>query len=198
MQYYEEHDPQFIARGSGVLRSTDRPHVTQIIRGVLKELGRTKHAEGWDMAIAAEVGFLWEDIVSHFFAERMVHRPGEIELDGIVLSPDGLCPDPGFGDLELFPPNPNKLVVEEYKATWRSMKRKPTDDLYWMCQAKAYCYVLGLDMIDYHILYIMGDYRGSGPQYRTARIVYSQEELVNNWAMILENKERHGGKKEGS
>jgi hypothetical protein len=41
----------------------------------------------------------------------------------------------------------------------------------------------------------MGDYKGSGPIYRVARIRFTQKELEDNWRMILQHKEAVWGKK---
>ncbi len=37
-----------------------------------------------------EKGYLWEVALSRAFAEKAAVRPGEIELDGIIMSPDGV------------------------------------------------------------------------------------------------------------
>jgi hypothetical protein len=59
-----------------------------------------------------------------------------------------------------------------------------------MSQLKSYCYALETNVSVMRIFHIMGDYRGSGPIYRVARIIFSQYELEQNWNMIIKEKER--------
>jgi hypothetical protein len=177
---------QFEPAGSGVLRShweqTGRPHVTDVIRRIQNAIGKGHNGKGQfgdSKEVVMEAGFIWEEVFTLVFADRMADsRPGELERDGIVGSPDGVGPDPGGK-------NPRPLVLEEYKCTWRSSARCPTEDWYWMTQCKAYCAMLELDTVVMRVLYLMGDYRGSGPQYRVFRITYGQKEIDDNWKMII-------------
>ena len=79
---------------------------------------------------------------------------GEIEQDGIFLTPDGF-------DFEY-----NEL--EEAKATWRGSGRDLTDPTFWdyIVQCKSYCYAMQSEVARLRVLYINGDYRHTGPEYR--------------------------------
>lgn len=177
----------YVPFGSGLPRSSGA-HLTQIIRSLRDTLGLGKTAEGWEMNVSADIGFLWEDAFSIAYKDKVlggpdgkfITRPGEIIEDGVVMSPDGFGPDWGedpFGE----------PVNHEYKFTWRSSKRSPQDDFYWDNQFKAYNKGLGTTVTILHVFYVMGDYRGSGPQNKTYRLVYTQKEIDNAWGMIVQH-----------
>ena len=177
-------DSPYPPLGSGVPRSdsalTGKPHLTTIIRYIGDKLGLLKYANAWDLDLAGDLGFTWERVLELAYGDRLGTRIGEIELDGIVGSPDGVGPDPD---------DKSVLALDEYKLTWVSSNNNPSEVWKWMVQCKSYCRMLGLDTAIMHILYLMGNYRGSGPIYRVARIRYSQQDLVKNWMMIVNHKE---------
>jgi hypothetical protein len=127
------------------------------------------------------VGFLWEEVLSREFAERYAVRIGEVEHDSIIGSPDGLS----IND----PKVPDNLVDEEYKATWKSIRKPPEDNWYWMTQFKSYCYMLGVNTTVLRVLYINGDYKGSGPIPALFRIEYTSQELQENWDMVRNHRD---------
>lgn len=137
-----------------------------------------------DMELTAEIGLLWERVLSLIMRDKYAVRPPQIESDGIWMSPDGIGPDPK-GEVP--------LVVEEYKATWKSCRNPPTDNFNYMVQVKSYCRALDTAVAVMRIFHIMGDYKGSGPIYRVARLEFTKWELEQNWDMILREKERMNG-----
>lgn len=166
------------ARNTGMLHLSDVAHYIDHKMGLSK---RNKSTNQWNMMAAAEVGFLWEDVLSLVLANRYAARIGEVELDGIVGSPDGVSDnDP----LKVWP-----IVDEEYKATWRSINKDPESIWYWMCQFKSYCKMLGVRVTVLRVLYINGDYKGSGPLAKQFRLEFSEMELDENWAMILNHRD---------
>lgn len=180
-------DKLFPAKGSGLPRSEDpdRPHVTNLLReiGAKTKLMPDYSSSTWDVGLAGDVGFMWEEVLTLVLGKRMaeVYRPGEIERDGIVGSPDGLGDDPW---------SQHPLVIEEYKATWRSSRNMPWENWYWMGQGKAYCHMMDIPVLIMRIVHLNGDYAGSGPIYRVARIEFTEEELQANWRMLLQWKEQ--------
>jgi len=88
-----------------------------------------------------------------------------------------------------------KWQVEEYKCTWMSTKRTPDQIWRWMAQVKAYCKGIGTHRGEYptvlfRILYLMGDYKNTGPQYRSYLLEFSDLEIEENWDMLV-NHARH-------
>ena len=174
-------DIPLIPPGSGVPRTaaadTGKLHLSDIAHYIEYKMkyGPKKQANDWDLPWAGEVGFMWEDVLSLVMGERNSTRVGEIECEGIVGSPDGIGPDP----LGIYP-----IVNVEDKCTWRSSNKTPDMIWYWTCQFKSYCYMLGVTVTILRALYLMGDYRGSGPQALHYRLEFTAQDLVENWAMI--------------
>lgn len=162
---------------------TGKIHLSDIAKYIewKHSLGEPIKATDWDLMIAATVGFIWEDVLSMMLGNRYAARIGEIELDGVVGSPDGLSDNDPWG---VYP-----VINEEYKATWKSMNFPPEKNWYWMTQFKSYCHMLGVKVTLLRVLYIMGDYKGSGPRYRVFRIEFTDEELKANWDLILQHRD---------
>jgi len=152
-------------------------HLGEVISHVANRSGFGYRGDGFtDMELTAEIGLLWERALSQIMRDKYAVRPPQINVDGIWMSPDGIAPDPQ-GEVP--------LVVEEYKATWKSVRTPPTDNFNYMAQVKSYCRAWDTRVAVMRIFHIMGDYKGSGPIYRVARIVFTQKELDDNWRMIL-------------
>lgn len=165
-------------------RETGKIHLSDIAKFIDYKMGLSKpiKAVDWDMVLAAQVGFLWEDVLSDAYGANYAARIGEVERDGVVCSPDGVGVFENVVTAAL-------VVNEEYKATWKSLRNPPEDNWYWMCQFKSYCYVLNVNTTILRVLYINGDYRGSGPVYRVFKIVFTDQELAENWQMILNHRD---------
>lgn len=159
-------------------------HLGEVIKNLMNNTGRGYNGRGFsDMELTAEIGLLWEDVLSKVMGEKYAVRPPQIQKDGIWMSADGIGEDPQHEET---------FVVEEYKATWGSSRKSPADNFYYMTQAKSYCYAWETPVVVFRIFYIVGDYRGSGPLYRIARIRFTNWELEENWRAILNEKERTG------
>jgi len=154
-------------RGDGVV------HLTDIIKALES---RDYSGNKWDMPLTADCGFIWEVALERAYKERLGIRPGEIEVDGIICSPDGFADDP-LGKVD--------LVDSEYKLTWKSSRNQITDNWYYMTQFKGYCHVLQTNVVLARVLYVCGDYRGSGPQYVVYRIEYDPKEIKENWENMV-------------
>jgi len=169
-------------------------HLGTIINSIKENSGLAYRGEGFtDMQLTAEIGLLWELALSRIMREKYAVRPPQIQLDGIWISPDGVSFTDSVGSMSvaLDPASDTPFVVEEYKCTWKSTKRNPTEDWTYMTQIKSYCHALGTTVAVLRVFYLMGDYKGSGPQYRIARIRFTSAELEDNWKMIVQHKEKY-------
>jgi len=152
-------------------------HLGDVIRSIQESLGIGYKGDGFnDMQLTAEIGLLWEGVLSKIMRDKYAVRPGQIIEDGIWMSPDGLGEDP-LGEVP--------IVLEEYKATWKSTKWPLTDNFPYMTQVKSYCRAVGTNVAVMRVFYLMGDYKGSGPIYRVVRITFTDLELEQNWDMIV-------------
>ena len=160
-------------------------HLSDIITDVGRELFSTKVGDAEtpseETRLQWEKGFVWEEALSHGFGDRLAQRPGEIVCDGVACSPDGVAVD-GEGE----------LVVEEYKCTAASSNKTPDAVWRWRVQAAAYCYVMGCTRAVFRVFYLNGDYRGSGPLYRVFQLDWSQQEIDENWEMLVNHAKGKG------
>lgn len=157
-------------------------HLTDIIKDIMETSGMQRTVSGnvWGMDqlnLAAEVGFMWEEILSNAMKDRLPYRIGEVTVDGIIMSPDGL-------EVDEEEEENGGLVLGEYKAVWHSSRRLPVDQWKWMTQIKGYCKGVGTNVVKMCILYLMGDYKGSGPQYKGYKIRFTDLEIEENWSML--------------
>lgn len=178
-------------------------HVSSLIKsialksGLLKSLpaqnGRFKSGQildETDFPLVMAMGMAWEDWISLQYPE-MVYHPGELELDGVAGSPDGIT---------LFPALPQYTglgegIIEEFKLTYKSARKDISDPANWMwlCQVKAYCKMLPSLCARIHVLYVNGDYSYDRPgmpcMYRIYCVQFTQQEVDSNWAMLMSEKE---------
>jgi hypothetical protein len=142
---------------------------------------KTMSGKGWDeepLNLAAEVGFMWEEILSMALKARIPNRIGEIKEDGITMSPDGF-------DVESW-------TLWEYKAVWSSSRRSPLDNWKWMQQIMGYCYGTGTVVCKMAILYLNGDWKGGGPEYKGFKLTYTEREIEECWNMIVLHARKKG------
>lgn len=133
------------------------------------------------------MGFLWERALSELISETAVKRaagalvrPGEFLSDGIAMSPDAI-------DL-------TDYTLEEYKATWLSSNHPIDSEKFWtwINQMKCYCRAIGTKTARLRVFFVMGDYRGSGPQVKCWQFEFTDRELEECWAMVLNHAKSKG------
>jgi hypothetical protein len=141
------------------------------------------------------MGFNFERVMEIAFASRRMDivRIGEVEVDGIIGSPDGV-------DMNANPP-----AVTELKLTWKSTKGTPwpcdehefiregcdqcthswaPKHMWWIMQMKAYCYMLGLRHATLRALFVNGSYSNMAPTLRGWSFEWTQEELAAFWQQL--------------
>lgn len=129
-----------------------------------------------------EVGLLFESMLEEALARRFAHhRPGElISVEGVYMSPDGV--------------NLTLAAGEEYKATYMSCGKGITDEngepsekfVHWFVQMKGYAKWLGVTRYLLRVLFLAGDYSWPiGPQFKSWDITFTDEEIDENWTMLM-------------
>ncbi len=150
-------------------------HVSSVIHDLCKRLG---YFEG-DLPLNQawfELGNAMEWAMSDRLEKQYPGRyiqPGELELDGLFGTPDLL-------DIE-------DWADEEIKLAWMSAKHEPDSQKFWRywAQVMAYCKMLGTNLGRLRVCFINGDYSAPGPVYRFWEQEFSDEELDENWAMLI-------------
>ena len=173
-----ELDREFPLTGAGT-RSTNRVHVSDIYNDIEKTLFPRKTTGDLSNPLWAEGGFLFEIALSKALGDKLGARPGEVELDNLVGSPDRYDPDTG--------------ILYEYKCSWKSSKTHPSERWTWMTQLKAYCKLLGTCTAELHVLYLNGDYREHfGPKYRVFLFCFTEREIEENFEMLKNHAKSKG------
>lgn len=180
-------DPDLIARlgQSGTFGTrSEGLHVSEIYKRLMMHIEPKTYGKPIDDEAKRrmEVGILFENVLERALAEKYgTARVGEVvSPEGIILSPDGV--------------NPTLVAGEEYKATFKSCRHGIVDELgmplpgfiVWFVQMKAYA--KWLELLDWllRVLFICGDYsRPIRPQFHSYRIRFTQNEVDENWTMLI-------------
>ena len=164
-------------------RGQSLPHESEIRDWLDERLGITRKSggrgyEGWEAA--GSIGFFFEDAMGKALAEYAGQRLGlipsvELEKDGILLSPDRLHPD--------------TMEPWDFKFTWKSVKKNPPEAIWrWQVQFRSYALALGVRSAVVVALYCCGDYAPPQPRLVVQRMTYTEQELEENWIMIVNGK----------
>jgi len=161
-------DEQLGSRTAGV-------HVSQIIRHIVTTVGLQKENDFTerDLDDFALVGRLWEQMLADaYYTKPRYERVGEIEVDGILGSPDAF-------DWESF-------GIAEMKVTWVSSRRfeEKVKFRIYRWQVAAYCHMMGTCRAVITVLHLNGDYSPPKPCAKEYVIVFSPGEVRENWQML--------------
>lgn len=163
--------------------STNRPegrHVTSVIMDLLWTARLIKFDPGKEPDEMGrrrmEEGFRWEDELVRAFADRLLHaRPEPRCVDGLWMSPDGIT-----DRNEEF-----KSTAKKYKdwLEWSSIHDPKW--LYWVEQAKAYCYGFGVAETRWWVKF----HTPWGVEFDNGTVVrFEQWELEENWERLMNHK----------
>src|SRR5882672_7099837 len=184
-------------------------HASNLIRGLAIETGKLKLDLGeagmrslsitevadntawWNglpsgAQLKISMGLAWERWYLEQLDETVVGHPGEMELDGVFLTHDGVSLDMVASEH----PGGYKqvLALHEIKLTYKSINTVGdlTNQFLWLMQVKAYCRALGTRIAYLHILYVCGDYSHPlSPVLHVWRIEFDQGEIDEAWMVLL-------------
>lgn len=159
-------------------------HLSQIIRSICDAMEPGKYS-GPINPLYTDPGFTFERVLETAWVNRHageIFRPGEIELDGVICSPD-------YIDLSV----PDGELVES-KMTEMSMKGCPTEGKFrkWLWQIGAYCHVCSLGQARLHVLWLRGDYAKVRRAYTVDRIVWEPGETERIWKLLTDHARQKG------
>lgn len=184
-------------------------HLSDVLKSIMRKMDPDTYAkyDGKPMdPNTIEPGFAFEVALERAFDARRMNilRIGEVEKDGIIMSPDGLDAD-------------DPATLEEFKFTKKSAGGTPTPCsihsdikqgcgfcrhdfhvkfLSWVLQIKSYVYALGINHARLRAMFVNGDYSSrqfSDPQFRTWEFEFTDAELHEHWHnLILREVENEG------
>jgi hypothetical protein len=163
---------QMAVRSEGV-------HISAVVKFMASSLQKQG---GWDeepLGTAAQLGRVWEVVVAEALAQSTFCdggyiRPGELECEGLIGSPDGIRLIDG--------------AVQEFKCTWKSsggdiLAKSP----WYKWQIMSYCYMVETQRATLFVLFLNGEYKPPQPVVRAWELEFSAIEIVENWAAIKAN-----------
>jgi len=159
-------------------------HLGQIIDDVEQLLYPRKTS--WEGEEAMALGFIWERVLGYSFIQGHLNtgrivRPGELQLDGVYLTPDGY--------------DTQDHVLEEWKCAWKSSNTDPESKKFWRywTQVKSYCLALKTNKARLRVLFVNGDYKfKKGPVTKCWEAEFSDRELKDNWSMLTNHAKKKG------
>jgi hypothetical protein len=190
--------PSPVARSKGV-------HQSAIIRSIAMEMGILKW-DGVDEPTMADVrhitdpvaiqriciGLAWEEwyIPQILSREGIKKHPGEMCVDNIYMTPDGVGPGgviitPEAIQNKRYPIVP--CIIHEVKATYKSINT--VGDLcsqwLWLSQVKGYCKGAGTRLARLHVMFLCGDYKMPiQPVTKAWDLEFTQKEIDDNWSLL--------------
>lgn len=135
-------------------------------------------------------------------------QPGEVELDGVVGSPDGYTDEYAYKDSRLVSTlNVEYLatilaLIDEFKLTYKSSRdrhKNITAEWLWMRQLMSYVFMWSqmygqkLNHGRLHVVWLNGAYekfKFGEPSYCTYLIEFSDRELEENWRMVVASRDK--------
>ncbi len=181
-------DPREFGLGESSGYRTPGLHMSDIYNDLYQRLEPKRYDKSKPLdPLRLELGLNFETLLEEGLKTRLKgERPGEfVTEEGIIYSPD----------LIIF----NRSVrLGEIKLTWMSSREVPRERTNgfppkfskYFCQMMAYCHHLGTREARLFALFVNGDYTVHAPEFLAWDIEFTQRELDENWAMLL-NHARH-------
>lgn len=182
-------------------------HLSSIIRCIATEQGILKPEWAEELSLVDVrtitdpvailricIGLAWEEwYIPNVLRPQMgvVDHPGELEVDGIYMTPDGESVSVIITLVENW-----FSVVHEVKSTYKSIKTvgNLTEQWMWLAQIMSYCRAMKTTHAVLHALFLCGDYTWpQRPQRRQWSIEFTQEELDQNWGLMTDYRDMKMG-----
>lgn len=157
-------------------------HLSGVLRYIAETSGILRPVDDLDeeLPLRMVLGLAWEEFAVSLYP-AIFYQPGEAHRDGVAMTCDGI----DFAQAD-------GRRLEEFKATWKRVRsgEQLLRDWLWMHQGRGYCKGYGVDRVRWHVYYVNGDYRGSGPIYMRYLVEFTAEEIDQTWYMVLANRDK--------
>lgn len=159
-------------------------HLSEIVKYIITVLFPEKYGGGGPInPVRAQVGFLWEDMLSREFARQLGMKQIEVEQDGIFLTLDGF--------------NTAEWRTREAKTTKISAANpiRSSRFWHWHIQTMAGCRAMETTECELVALHINGSYELGGGRFgeevaKAWLMQYTPREIEENWRMVLRARDR--------
>lgn len=142
--------------------------------------------------IRIAIGLAWDAWYLPNLGMEVVPHPGEMQIDGVYMTPDGESLDVIRVGNDLN----HELAIHEVKATYKSTKTvgNMSSQWMWLAQMMGYCKGAGCRLGYMHPLFLCGNYKFPitpqiGPtkgQHTCFRIEFTQDEIDENWELHMD------------
>lgn len=158
-------------------------HLSQIIRWMAIKMRILKPGDPLeeDLPNLVALGMAWEEFAATLYPD-MVWQPGEVQDDGIYMSPDGIS------TLAVAKPKGYAATLEEFKYTSKKVRSagQLKEEWLWMQQLMNYQLALGADLSRLHVMYYQGNWEGRRePVYMRYLIQFEKSELESSRKAVV-------------
>lgn len=180
-----------IATGVGLLKKDDSDELDWTLARYRMMYGENVVKLFPNCMYRVAMGLAWEEWLGRHRPDLGFHTIGELERDRILGTLDGLQFDDRGG------------IVHEVKLTWKSSRsdretaqQRFATEWLWPAQVKDYCWlastnprpgngsVITRGML--HVMWVNGNYKGSGPEYRQYLLEFQEIEIVTAWRQTVQ------------
>lgn len=159
-------------------------HLSTIVKYIITIVHPERYGGGGKISpVRAQVGFLWEDMLSWALARQLGMRQIEVELDGVFMTLDGF--------------NTTEWRTREAKVTKISSANPITSSRFWHwhIQMMAGCRAMETGECELVVLHVNGAYEMGGGRFgdeqaRAWLVSFSPREIEENWRMVLRARDR--------
>jgi len=169
-------------------------HLSGVLAYIAQKIGVLKLGERdeYEFPLLWGLGQAWEEYAASFYPD-MDWQPGELTLDGVSMTADGLSLDLD-SEFDGVPWEPVQVILEEFKFTFKAEVDGDTfikDPRFWMwrMQAAGYCHGYGPRVARFRVCHVRGDYKTAiMPVYKEYILRYSDREVAQAWMMVQSHK----------
>jgi hypothetical protein len=159
-------------------------HLSGVLRYIAIEGGLFKNIETdineERLPLRMALGLAWEEFVVSLYVD-IAWQPGERLVDGISMTCDGLSQ------------SNDEPLLSEFKLTWKKVctaEELVREQWYWMQQGKGYCWGYEARLVQWHVCFVNGNYKNSGPIYKRYLIAFTAADVESTRRMVLSNADR--------
>lgn len=180
-------------------------HMSDIYNSLYEALYPKRYTQGELPLAKLEAGMVFEEMLEEGFKVRLAStgRPGEFMTpEGVAYSPDLLIfnGDTTLGEIKLtwYSCRYAPVSREQAEAAGQPHLANDRDEFdserfdKWFTQIKAYCYHLKLHKARLIVCFVNGNYKPPTPVVLAWDLQFSQRELDENWAMLLNHARSEG------
>lgn len=209
MKVREEHVDLVLSKSVGRSKGL---HMSEVIRSYALTTGVLDRKydveiDDSDIKVLVHLGMAFEDYLAAYQHPEIHFHPGEMVLNGIAMSPDGMsfCAVGQDWVLHEF-----KLTLKSSREFRQSIRLRAKKTLMYMWQIMCYRFAMNKLLVSngqepcykakLHVMFLRGNYARNFndpeglPTYKVFTLIFTPEELEDNWSLFLNHAREMGHK----